>query len=90
MHLWNVFAAGTIGFLVTIFVTPRIITIAQALGLYDIPGERKMHKRPIPRLGGVAIFLGITIGTFVGFFLSGAHILWAWKTGLIGLFESDT
>ncbi|MFA6989385.1 MAG: MraY family glycosyltransferase [Candidatus Gastranaerophilaceae bacterium] len=33
-------------------------------GLYDVPNERKIHKNPIPRLGGVAIWL-CTILTFL-------------------------
>lgn len=33
-------------------------------GFFDVPNERKIHKKPIPRLGGVAIWLA-TIFTFV-------------------------
>lgn len=37
---------------------PLIRKQAIAAGYYDAPGERKIHKFPIPRLGGVAIWLG--------------------------------
>lgn len=30
-------------------------------GYYDAPGERKIHKQPIPRLGGIAIWLGFML-----------------------------
>lgn len=33
-------------------------------GYYDIPSDRKVHKKPIPRLGGVAIWLSCIL-TFV-------------------------
>ena len=31
-------------------------------GFYDAPGERKIHKYPIPRLGGIAIWGGFMFG----------------------------
>jgi UDP-GlcNAc:undecaprenyl-phosphate GlcNAc-1-phosphate transferase len=34
---------------------------AIAAGYYDAPGERKIHKYPIPRLGGVAIWVGFML-----------------------------
>ena len=33
---------------------PRIVKLANSLHLYDLPNSRKVHKLPIPRLGGVA------------------------------------
>jgi len=33
--------------------------------LLDYPDERKIHKRPVPRLGGVGIFLSIVISLLV-------------------------
>jgi UDP-GlcNAc:undecaprenyl-phosphate GlcNAc-1-phosphate transferase len=41
-----------------LLVTPLVIKSAGALKLYDAPdGDRRVHKDPIPRLGGVAVFL---------------------------------
>ncbi len=37
-------------------VIPRIILIAMRKKLFDMPNERKVHTRAIPRLGGVAFF----------------------------------
>lgn len=40
-------------------ITPLVIKSAGALKLYDAPdGDRRMHNLPVPRLGGVAVFLG--------------------------------
>lgn len=52
------------GFLIAMAVSwwlvPEIRSRALALGLVDKPGEeRRIHKVPIPRLGGVAIFISI-------------------------------
>lgn len=47
-------AAGVISFL----ATPMVKTLAYKVGAVDVPkDERRMHKVPIPRLGGLAIFI---------------------------------
>lgn len=55
-----------------IFVTliiPIIKKIAFHVGALDIPNERKVHKKPMPRLGG----LGIYSGFLLGYMLFGEH-----------------
>ncbi len=42
-------------------LVPVVRKKAIAAGYYDAPGERKIHKYPVPRLGGVAIFLGFML-----------------------------
>ena len=39
----------------TLFV-PRVLLLSRKRNLYDIPNQRKVHQRPIPRLGGVTFF----------------------------------
>ena len=42
--------------------TPFVIKIAHKLGAIDVPKDnRRVHSEPIPRLGGIAIFLGFLI-----------------------------
>ena len=42
--------------LVALLVTPLVTRFAHARGWYDMPtGGRKIHARPIPRIGGVAV-----------------------------------
>lgn len=44
------------------FVTPPVKSFAERVGAMDIPdNERHLHKRPIPRMGGLAIFLGFVL-----------------------------
>ncbi len=49
--------------------TPLARVIGIRLGAMDLPGRRKMHSMPIPRIGGVGIFVSfvITITIFGSF-----------------------
>ena len=52
--------------LVTAFVlalagTPLIRRLAVRLGVVDLPTARKMHQRPMPLLGGVAIYAAFAL-----------------------------
>jgi UDP-GlcNAc:undecaprenyl-phosphate GlcNAc-1-phosphate transferase len=57
----SVYLGATI---LTIIITPVIIRVARQFNIVDNPGIRKVHSRPVPRIGGVAIFasmIGIVI-----------------------------
>lgn len=49
-----------ISFVISVYIAkliiPRILLISFRKKLFDIPDERKLHKRAIPRLGGVSFF----------------------------------
>ena len=47
-------------------LTPISIRIAEKMGAVDIPTSRKVHARPVPRLGGVAVILSVAISLGVG------------------------
>ena len=47
-----------IALVVTWVLTPIVRRMSIELGLVDEPGGRKVHAEPIPRLGGVALFIG--------------------------------
>ncbi|MFA6422995.1 MAG: MraY family glycosyltransferase [Patescibacteria group bacterium] len=49
--------------LITLILTPMIRRWAIGKKYYDQPNERKIHTNPIPRLGGIAIFLSWLIVT---------------------------
>jgi UDP-GlcNAc:undecaprenyl-phosphate/decaprenyl-phosphate GlcNAc-1-phosphate transferase len=53
-----------VALVVGLFVTPLVRTAAHRLELLDMPGGRKVHQVPLPRLGGVAmaIAFGVAIG----------------------------
>ena len=51
-----------IPFLFVLAITPFIKKVANHVGALDIPNERKVHKVPIPRLGGLGIYMGFLLG----------------------------
>lgn len=56
-------AALLFAFLMTYAITPAVRTIAVRAGALDIPRDnRRMHKRPIPTTGGLAIFVSFALG----------------------------
>ncbi|KGF93060.1 Undecaprenyl-phosphate N-acetylglucosaminyl 1-phosphate transferase [Prochlorococcus marinus str. MIT 9116] len=57
-------------FIVTYILTPFIRNFSIKKGLLDIPNDRKDHKIPIVRLGGVSIFSGFIISNSVFFIIS--------------------
>lgn len=59
MSLQHYAALIAIAAMVTLLVTPIVRRISLRYGFVDQPGGRKVHSHPIPRLGGLAIFLGI-------------------------------
>ncbi len=60
----TLFLIAIVTFALGFFIIPHLVQKAHELHLYDSPDERKVHKRPIPRIGGV-IFLPIAMFTFV-------------------------
>lgn len=53
-------------FLITFTTTPIARVLAFKVGAIDVPKDnRRMHKKPIPRMGGLAIFLGFAITTII-------------------------
>lgn len=51
-----------VAFLVAFASTPLAEKIAVKIGAIDVPKDnRRMHKKPIPRLGGIAIFFGFLV-----------------------------
>lgn len=70
--LWVQIAGFLLALIVSGAATPLIRRWAIDTGRYDIPNDRKLHKFPIPRVGGVAIWLGfiVAVGVFTFFFHS--------------------
>ncbi len=54
--------AAVIAGVVTSFMVPFVIRLAFAVRAVDYPGKRKAHGGVVPRLGGVAIAIGLAFG----------------------------
>lgn len=52
-------------FLFVAFITPFVKKMAIHVGALDIPNSRKVHKNPIPRLGGIGMFLSFLFGYMI-------------------------
>ena len=51
---------------VSFLATPMVKNLAYKVGAIDVPKDnRRMHKVPIPRLGGLAIFLAFLLSVLV-------------------------
>ena len=58
MQLTSILVVFAMAFVVSLIATRLSIRLALAFGLVDAPdGHRKTHARPIPRLGGPAVFI---------------------------------
>lgn len=66
-----------LAFVITLALVPLTIKLAGKVGAIDIPKDnRRVHTKPIPRIGGVAIFVAITVSAIIasasGLFSPGA------------------
>lgn len=51
-----------VALVVSFLMTPVVKSFAYKVGAIDVPkDDRRMHKKPIPRLGGLAIFFGFMV-----------------------------
>src|SRR5438067_9877092 len=50
-----------VALIVVVLLTPAVGGMARLLGAVDSPGGRRLNLRPVPRLGGLALFLGIFV-----------------------------
>jgi len=62
-----------ITFLITLILSLVLTPLAKKMGIklgaIDIPNDRKMHSNPIPRTGGVAIFVSAMVSVSIAGFL---------------------
>ncbi|WP_064091880.1 glycosyltransferase family 4 protein [Rossellomorea aquimaris] len=65
----QIILAFIISLVTTLIVTPFVIRFAKKIGATDKPNGRKVHSKIMPRLGGLAIFIGVV----AGFFTAGLH-----------------
>lgn len=64
-------AAFVISAAIVVVTTPLVKEIGLKSGYYDPPGGRKVHKKPMVRLGGVSIFVGCLIALLTVWGLGG-------------------
>ena len=58
--------AVAVALAVSLASTPAVKRLANRIGAIDVPKDsRRVHKSPIPRLGGLAIFLGFVLSVVI-------------------------
>jgi len=59
MMVWLALGGAVVAFGLAFLATPPTQRLAQRLGMLDVPGGHKAHARPVPLLGGCAIFVAV-------------------------------
>ena len=87
----GVAAALVSALLIAYITTPVVKSMAERMGAVDVPkDERRMHDHPIPRMGGLAIFLGFLLSSLIFVPLSPAFrgmLLGAILIVILGIFD---
>jgi UDP-GlcNAc:undecaprenyl-phosphate GlcNAc-1-phosphate transferase len=86
--------AFLIAAVVVLWTTPDVRNLGIKSGRLDRPGDRKVHQRPMVRLGGVSIFVGTTASLLIVWWLGGFGVLspekewqiWGVTLGGLGFF----
>ena len=82
----RVMAALVVALVAALAATPLVRALAIRIGAIDVPKDaRRMHKKPIPLIGGLAIFFGFTLsaGIFYSvFFGLDRQAITVWFGGL--------
>lgn len=77
-NLYIIIAAFITAVILGRIIIPNILVISMRKRLFDKPDARKIHKRPIPRLGGVTFFpvIVFTLCTFTAIHLFKGHFVY--------------
>ena len=63
--IYNDLVSFVIALLASLSLTVPVRSLALHYGFVDVPGPRKVHAKPIPLLGGAAIYLGFVLAILV-------------------------
>ena len=63
--VWKMLAGPAVAFLLCFLMTPHVKRFAENVGAIDEPNERRINDRPIPRMGGLAIFVGFVVSVLL-------------------------
>lgn len=88
MFMPNYIWAFLIALFVALIVTPAVIVLAAKTGAMDAPDARKVHKGPMPRIGGLAIYCGFMAAILA--MLNFAELTQEVANGVIGLLLGGT
>ncbi|WP_196593984.1 glycosyltransferase family 4 protein [Pectinatus sottacetonis] len=82
------FFAFFITFVIVLLITPLVIKFAVKTGAMDTPDKRKVHSVPIPRLGGLGIYIGVVATILI--LVSTTNIAAGHRDDLLGLLAGSS
>ena len=64
IHIVFYLVAFAVSLIVSLFLIPILIKVANKYKVYDEPGDRKIHPKAISYLGGFGIYFAVVLGLF--------------------------
>ncbi len=88
MNSYDYIASISIAFLVGLVFSALVMWVAKKLKILDRPDSpRKIHKKPVPKMGGLALFLAFNVVLLIYIYfsseLTGNHILTKYIWGML-------
>lgn len=63
--MWgDIVIAFLLAFITAYVITPYTMRLARKVGAIDMPSSRRINKKPMPRLGGLAVISGFILSVF--------------------------
>jgi UDP-GlcNAc:undecaprenyl-phosphate GlcNAc-1-phosphate transferase len=62
------FISAAVAYLIQRMFVPSLINYAKTKNLLDYPSDRRIHKEPIPRIGGISVVGGFYLGLLFQYF----------------------
>ena len=60
--MWgDIVIAFLLAFITAFVITPHTMRLAKRVGAIDLPDDRRVNKKPMPRLGGLAVIAGFFV-----------------------------
>lgn len=73
------FAALLAAAICALCLTPLVIRLASAKALLDAPGHRRVHTVPVPRIGGIAVYIAFVMGLATAMSLGALETSTTWS-----------
>lgn len=77
------FFAFIVAMFISMLLIPPLMRSASRYAFVDLPGERKVHKAPIPRIGGLAMVAGSVMPVLLWVDQSDTVFSFLWGVGVI-------
>lgn len=69
-----------IGFVVSLLLVPPVKALLVRVGMVDKPSARRINKTPVPRGGGIAVFVAFHIAMLIWYFWMSGGVISPWAS----------